>query len=141
MKKHLEASLMGTLFHMCKSGRSFLNPMRVIPLRSNMMDVKRAVPIWRIMVNPRNIKMGDISSMFCNTIYRVFNMRYFDVQQIVLKHTVEERDIDVSLHDDDDDISLEGEGRDCEPQGMQERWLQENVAIGVASSKAFDSRL
>lgn len=107
---------MGTLFHVCKSGQFFLNPMWIIPLRSNMMDVRRAASIWKIMVNPHNMKMDDISSMFCDTIYKVFNMRYFDVQQIVLNHRVEEHDIDVSLHDDDDGYGgLEGEGRDRVP--------------------------
>lgn len=53
MKKHLVVSLHDTLF--------YLNSTWVIPLMFAMMDVKKVAFNWRIMMNPRDIKVKDIS--------------------------------------------------------------------------------
>lgn len=50
--------------------------------------------------------MVDISNVFFNTITRVSNLRYFNVQ-VVLDHRVEEQDINMNLQDDDE-VLLEG---------------------------------
>ena len=46
MKSYLSNNLLGTLFHMCKSGQFYINFVWMIPLRSLGMDVRRATSIW-----------------------------------------------------------------------------------------------
>ena len=87
------AMLAGVLFHMCKSGQFYPNPTWVIPLKLANIDVRLVASIWKIMINPHDITMEDISNVFFGNITRVSNMRYFNVQQIVLDHQVEERQI------------------------------------------------
>jgi len=63
MRKHLGATLVNILFHLCESGQFYLGPSLVIPLRCTDMDVWRAASIWKIKVNPHDIELVDISSV------------------------------------------------------------------------------
>ena len=63
------------------------------------MDVRRAASIWKIMMNPYDIEMEDISGVFCDTNLGVSNMRYFKSQQIAHEHRDEEREVNRVLHD------------------------------------------
>lgn len=71
MQKHLVVSLLGTLFHMCKSGQFYPNLTWVILFKSIGMNVRRVASIWRIMMNTHDIKMKDISNVFFDTIFDV----------------------------------------------------------------------
>lgn len=53
------------------------------------MDVRYVASIWKIMMNPTNIHMEDISNVFFDTIIGVANMRYYNAQQ--LKGVIERR--------------------------------------------------
>lgn len=64
MRKHLGVTLVGILYHTCKSGMFYPNPTRVILLRFVRMDVKHVASIWKIMMNPHDIDIQDISSAF-----------------------------------------------------------------------------
>jgi hypothetical protein len=75
MKKHLDV---GALYHMCKSVQCHPYPTWVIPLRFAGMDVKWVASMWKIMMNPHDIYMEDISDVFFNTITGVSNMIYFE---------------------------------------------------------------
>lgn len=59
--------------------------------------------IWKIMVNPHNIQVKYILIFLYIMITYMVNMRDFNSQQIALDHRVEERGINNTLHDDDDD--------------------------------------
>jgi hypothetical protein len=79
MKKHLGATLPGTLFHMCKGVQFYLNP---TSMWSIGMDIRRVALIWKIMMNPHDIKIKNISNVFFDTVLRVSNMRYFKSQEL-----------------------------------------------------------
>jgi hypothetical protein len=64
------------------------------------MNVKRVASIWKGMMNPTNIDVGDISNVFFDTISGVANMRYFNAQQLVVDRREEEQEIDCALRDD-----------------------------------------
>ena len=49
------------------------------------------------MMNPHDIVMEDISSVFFDTIMRLWNMRYLKAQEITLNHPCEEREINKNL--------------------------------------------
>lgn len=61
------------------------------------------------------------------------NMRYFNAQQIVLDHRMEEHTIDMTLHDDDE-VALEGDMRDSTLWNLQQRWCKEDMQEGVVES-------
>jgi len=82
-----------------------------MPLRCVGMDVRRVVSIWRIMMNPHDTQMKDISNVFFDSITNVSNMRYIHAQQTSVDHWVEERNINLTFHDDDE-VMLEGDERD-----------------------------
>jgi hypothetical protein len=46
------------------------------------MDVRRVALIWKIMMNPHDIKIKNISNVFFDTVLRVSNMRYFKSQEL-----------------------------------------------------------
>lgn len=54
--------------------------------------------IWRIMMNPYNIEMKDISNVFFDTIIRVSDMSFFNAQELTLAHRLEEQAINRVLH-------------------------------------------
>lgn len=54
--------------------------------------------MWRIMMNPYNIEIKDISNVFFNTIMGVSNMSFFNAQGLTLAHLLEEQAIDRVLH-------------------------------------------
>jgi len=85
---------------MCKSGQFYPNLTWVIPLWPARMNVKRVASIWKGMMNPTNIDVGDISNVFFDTISGVANMRYFNAQQLVVDRREEEQEIDCALRDD-----------------------------------------
>lgn len=91
-EKHLGVSLPGTLFHMCKSGQFYPNLTWVIALRSAGIDAKWVVSLWKPTMNPHDIVMEDISSVFFDTIMRLSNMKYLKAQEIILNHQCEERE-------------------------------------------------
>ena len=70
MKKYLGVTHARTLFHICKSGQFYPNPTWVILLRSMGMDVRRAVSIWKIMMNSHDIEMEDISNVIFDIVSR-----------------------------------------------------------------------
>ena len=73
------------------------------------MDVRRVASIWRIMTSPQDIKTEDISNVFFDTLFELANMCYFNTPQSVIDHRIEEHDIELTLHDDDE-VPLEGDG-------------------------------
>ena len=77
MKKHLGATLPGTLYHMCKSG-FYPNLTCVIPLRSAGMDVRCVTSIWKIKMDPNDIDMEIIYNIFFGTVMSVATMRYLN---------------------------------------------------------------
>lgn len=99
MKKHLGATFVGTLFNLCKIGQLYHNPIRVIHLRLANIRVRRTTSIWKIMMNPYDLTMEDISNVFSNTIIEVSNMRCVNAQQTALHHRVEEREINHTLQE------------------------------------------
>jgi len=54
------------------------------------MDISRATSIWKILVNPLDIEMEDISNVLIDTALGVLNMRYIKPQDIALRHGDEE---------------------------------------------------
>ena len=50
------------------------------------MNVNQVASICKIMMNPHNIDMEDISNVLFDTITGVSNMRYFNAPQIVHDH-------------------------------------------------------
>lgn len=64
------------------------------------MDVKRATSIWKIVMNPMDIDMEDVSNIFFDTIMGVENTSYFNAQHLVVDHWVEECEINRALRDD-----------------------------------------
>ena len=65
MKKHLDVTKYGTLFHMCKSGQFYPNPTWFILSRSAGRDVQRVgASMWKITTNARDIEMQDISNIW-----------------------------------------------------------------------------
>lgn len=44
---------------------------------------------------------------FLDTITRMSNMQYFNVQHVALDYRLEEHDFDMALHDDDE-VAMEG---------------------------------
>ena len=71
MKKHLGATFVGILFHMCKIGQLYHHLTWVLPLRLPSMDVSHTTSIYKIMMKPHDITMEDISNVFFNTFTRV----------------------------------------------------------------------
>ena len=67
----LVVDLLGTLFHMCKSGQFYPHLTWVIPLRFAGVNVSRVTSIWRIEMDPHDIKMKDILKVFFDTISSV----------------------------------------------------------------------
>lgn len=124
MKKHLGETLLGMLLHMGKSGEFYLNLMWVISLMSIGMDVRRAASIWMIMMSPQDIKIEDFSNNFFETISGTSNVCYDSAPQIALNHRVEECDINMTFHDDDE-VPLEGDGKDVALQNIHEHWCNE----------------
>jgi hypothetical protein len=45
-----------------------LNPTRVIPFRWVGIDVRRAASTWKIMMNPHDILLEDISNVFFDPV-------------------------------------------------------------------------
>lgn len=75
---------------MCKSKKFYPNPTWVIPLRFVGMDVHRADSMWKIMMNPYDIEMENISKVFFDTMSGASNMRYFNAQGLAHEHQAEE---------------------------------------------------
>lgn len=74
---------------MCKSGELYPNPTSVWSMG---MDVRRAAPIWKVMMNPHDMKMKNISYVFFDSVLRVSNMRYFKFQKLAHDHCNEDSD-------------------------------------------------
>ena len=55
------------LFPMGKTSQFYPNPIWIITKRSVGMDVKRAALIWKVIMNPHDIEMEDISNVFFDT--------------------------------------------------------------------------
>ena len=60
---------------------------------------------------PHDIKMEANSNDFFDTIMRILNVRYVNAQQVELDHKMEERDLDMALHDDDE-VDMDVDARD-----------------------------
>lgn len=58
-------------------------------------------------------------------------MKYIQAHQTILDHWVEKRDINLTFHDDDE-VVLEGNGRDVALQNLHKRWHNEDTYVGVA---------
>lgn len=78
----------------------------------------RATSIWKIMMNPHDIEMEDISNVFDETVSWVSNMRHFKSQQITLDHYEEEGEVNhVRCHTVG--VNLDSNARD-----LEEQWLR-----------------
>lgn len=69
---------------------------------------------------------------FFDSITNVSNTRNIHAQQIVVDPWVEERDINLTFHDDDDEVVLEGDERDVALQDLHKWWRNEDSYPGVA---------
>lgn len=116
---------------MCKSGQFYPN---ATSMWSMGMDVRRATSIWKIMMNPHDIKMKNISYVFFDIVLRVSNMRYFKFQELAHDHYDEDRDHNrVLCHacvvDLDADVAnlkrmwLEGDAHEGIVEGLRAVWV------------------
>jgi len=55
--------------------------------------VRMVASIWKIIMNPRDIEMEDISNVIFDTVSGVSNMRYFKSQKIELDLYEEEGEV------------------------------------------------
>lgn len=56
------------MYHMCVREQYYPNSTWVIVLSSLGMDVKCVASIWKIIMNPRDIEMENISNVFLDTV-------------------------------------------------------------------------
>lgn len=56
-------------------------------------NVRMVASIWKIIMNPRDIEMEDISNVIFDTVSGVSNMRYFKSQKIELDLYEEEGEV------------------------------------------------
>lgn len=117
------------VLYICKSDQFHPNPTWVILLRSASTDVKRVASIWKLMMNPTNINMEDISNVFIDTISWYFdaNMRYFNAQQLMVFRREEEQAIDCALCDDWNLRTTNPTFTD-----LRHWWIKEDLFVGVA---------
>lgn len=133
VKKHLSASLPNALFHMCKNGQFNLNP-----LRSARRNIRRVVPMWKIAMILMTLNGGHLGCatypISFDTIVSVSNMRYFDTQKIAFDHVMEERHINLTLHEDGE-VALTCDIADGALQDLHRRWHAEDICVNVVEGE------
>ena len=95
-------------------------------------------------MNSHDIKMKSVYNVFSNTITGGLLYEVLQQQQIALDHRVEEININVALHNDEDRLQWEVIVETLLSRDLQERWMQEDivcwcVAKGVCHSSGGGS--
>lgn len=83
------------------------------------MGVRRATSMWKVMMNPHDIEIEDISNIFFDNVLGVTNMSYFKSQKLVFDRHEKERELIV--------LFVKIEGRNLEARWwkrMMSRMLQ-----------------
>lgn len=101
------------LFTCARVANSYPNPTWAISLRLVGMDVPKATSIWKIVMNPHDVFMEDISNVFFDTTSKVTNMSYLKSQQFAFEHGDEKKAIN-KVFREECAIGLDGEVRDLQ---------------------------